>query len=131
MIDKPAPSGQLVTVHTRQRDGKLSAPLGTAEVVDSNVVILHGVTTLRLPIVVVAQPAAVVASARGPKPAPVTIDVVAVHTPEKPVPAAKDSAPLLALELATSTLDCPKSPLRAAASWWCMVFPWLPGCSTK
>ncbi len=128
MIDKPAPSGQLVTVHTRQPDGKLSAPLGTAEVVDSNVVILRGVTTLRLPIVVVAQPDAVLASARGTK--PVTIDVVAVHTPEKPD--AKDATPILALEIATSMLDLDKKSVqRLAETWWCKMFPWLPGCGTR
>lgn len=133
MTNAPASKKPLVSVHTRKADGTLSAPLGTAEVVRSNVVILRGVGTLRLPIVVVAEPGAMVArGASRARPTKKTFDVALIHVPEGPAENTKDVAPVLALELAADQLVCPPRSvaLKASRSWWCVLFPRLPGCDT-
>lgn len=116
--DKKSPVSSAVTVHSRQADGSLSAPIGRPEVVAPDTVVVRGGGNLRLPLVVVAGPGR-------------QVDVVAIHLPESP----KESESMVALEVAKPLLVASAPGLAKsdgaviqARSPWCIFFPNLPMC---
>ncbi|MFT3876455.1 MAG: hypothetical protein QM708_08550 [Propioniciclava sp.] len=126
---EPPPGSPTVTVRTRTGDGSLSEPVGSAQVIAPDTVVVRGVGVLRLPLVVSAQTS---------QHAPVAeIDVVAVHLPESSPGGEESAGPWVALELTHPLpIPVPETSLGVAESQppeispWCVLFPFLPACRT-